>query len=33
MLVYDRTDISEGIDIKKCKKHLKNVVYVNSIKL
>ena len=31
MLEYDRIDISAGIDIKKCKKHLENVVYVNSI--
>ena len=29
MLGYDRIDISEGI-IKKVKKHLENVVYVNS---
>ena len=28
MLECDRTDISEGIDIKKCK-HLENVIYVN----
>ena len=31
MLEYDRIDISEGIDVKKCKEHLENVVYVNSI--
>ena len=31
MFEYDRIDISEGIDINKCKKHLKNVVYVNFI--
>ena len=31
MLEYDRIDISEGINIKKFKKHLENVVYVNSI--
>ena len=32
MLEYDRIDISEGIDIKKCKKkHLEDVVYGNSI--
>ena len=30
MLEYDRIDISEGIDIKKCKE-TENVVYVNSI--
>ena len=29
MLGYDRIDISEGI-IKNVKKHLENVVYVNS---
>ena len=29
MLEYDRIDISEGIDIKKCKEHLENVIYVN----
>ena len=31
MLEYDRIDTSEGIDIKNVKKHLENVVYVNSI--
>ena len=31
MLEYDRIDISEGIDIKKCKENLENIVYVNSI--
>ena len=31
MLEYDRIDISEGIGINKCKKHLDNVVYVNFI--
>ena len=31
MLEYDRIDISEGIDIKKRKKRLENVVYVNFI--
>ena len=31
MLEYDRIDISEGIDIEKLKKHLKNVIYVNFI--
>ena len=28
MLEYDRINISEGIDIKKCK-HLENVIYAN----
>ena len=31
MLEYDRIDISEGIDIKKCKETSKNVIYVNFI--
>ena len=31
MLEYNRIDISEGIDIKNVKKHLKNVIYVNFI--
>ena len=31
MLEYDRIDISDGIDIKKCKKYLENAVYVNFI--
>ena len=31
MLEYDRIGISEVIDVKKCKEHLENVVYVNSI--
>ena len=31
MLECNRIDISEGIDIKKCKKHLENAVYVNFI--
>ena len=31
MLEYDRIDISEDIDIKKCKEYLKNVIYVNFI--
>ena len=31
MLEYDRIDLSEGIDNKKWKKHLENVVYVNLI--
>ena len=31
MLEYDRIDISEGIDIKKCKKNLDNVIYANFI--
>ena len=32
MLEYDRINISEGIDIKKCKgTSIKNVVYVNYI--
>ena len=31
MLEYDRIDISEGIDIKKCKETLQNVVYANFI--
>ena len=32
MLEYDRIDISEGIDINKCKETCKkNVVYVSSI--
>ena len=31
MLEYNRIDISEGIDIKKLKKNLKNVIYVNFI--
>ena len=30
MLEYDRINISEGIDIKKCK-HLENVIYANFI--
>ena len=31
MLEYDRTDISEGIDVNKCKDTSKNVVYVSFI--
>ena len=31
MLEYDRIDISEGIDINKCKETSTNVVYVNFI--
>ena len=31
MLEYDRIDISEGIDIKNVKKHVKNVIYVSFI--
>ena len=31
MLEYDRIDISEGIDINKCERHLADVVYVNFI--
>ena len=31
MLEYDRINISEGIDINKCEKHLENVAYVSSI--
>ena len=31
MLEYGRIDISEGIVLKNVKKHLENVVYVNSI--
>ena len=28
MLEYNRIDISEGIEINKCEKHLRDVVYV-----
>ena len=31
MLEYDRTDISEGIDVNKCKDTSKNVVYLSFI--
>ena len=31
MLECDRTDISEGIDVNKCKDTSKNVVYVSFI--
>ena len=31
MLEYNRIDISEGIDIKKCKETSRELVYVNSI--
>ena len=31
MLEYAKIDISEGIDIKKVKKHLENVIYANFI--
>ena len=31
MLEYNRIDLSEGIDNKKYKKYLENVVYVNFI--